>query len=142
MENQDHAEKVVDLMLEKDEFSRWLGINIIELKPGYCKAEMKIRKDMLNGFDICHGGVTFSLADSVFAFASNGHGRLAVALETNITFLNPVHLNDIITAEAVEEKLGNNVGVYNIHLVNQNGHKVAIFRGTVFRTKKKYFENE
>lgn len=138
MSEQEKAEKVVRHMMEKDEFSRWLGIEIIEIKPGYSKIKMKVRKEMLNGFGITHGGITFSLADSALAFASNNYGRVAVALETNLAFPKPVYEHDELIAEAEEQSKGNSVGIYNVTVTNQENVKVGIFRGTVYRTKKKF----
>lgn len=135
-------ERVVEKMLEKDMFSKWLGIEIIDLKPGYSKIKMKIRKEMINGFETCHGGVIFSFADSALAFASNNYGRIAVALETSIAFPAKVIEGDILIAETSEEGKTNNTGIYNITVTNQKNIKVGIFRGTVYVTKKEYFTNE
>lgn len=139
MNKQEVAEKVVSKMIEHDEFSRWLGISVLKIKPGYSKIEMKIRKEMLNGFHTCHGGVTFSFADSALAFASNNYGRVAVALETSLAFPAPVYKDDVLTAEAIEQSRGNSIAIYNITIINQAGIKVGIFRGTVYLTKKEYF---
>lgn len=133
------AKKIVDKMLEKDNFSRWLGIEVIETGAGNSVLRMTIREEMLNGFGICHGGVTFSLADSAFAFASNAHGRVAVALDTVMSFSNPVNVGDTLTATTEEQKIGRSTGIYDITVTNQNGKKVGLFRGTVFRTEKEYF---
>lgn len=141
MNDQEKAEKIVQQMMEKDEFSNWLGIEIIEIKPGFSKIKMQIKKEMLNGFGIVHGGVTFSLADSALAFASNNYGNIAVALETNLAFPKPVNMGDELTAVAEEQSKGNSVGVYNVTVTNQNNVKVGIFRGTVYRTKKEFFND-
>lgn len=138
MSEQEKVEKVVQHMIEKDEFSKWLGIEIVEIKPGYSKIKMNVRKEMLNGFGITHGGITFSLADSALAFASNNYGRVAVALETNLAFPKPVYEHDELIAEAIEQSKGNSVGVYNVTVTNQENSKVGIFRGTVYRTKKEF----
>jgi acyl-CoA thioesterase len=135
------AEKVAARLLATDEFSKWLGIEVVEIKPGYSKVKMKIRSEMLNGFKICHGGVIFSIADSAFAFASNSHGRLAVAIETSIAFPASVKEGDELTAVAEEQSLRNSIAVYNVLVVNQSGEKIGIFRGTVYRTKDEYFPN-
>lgn len=140
MNEQEKAEKIVRHMIEKDEFSRWLGIEIVEIKPGYSKIKMKVRKEMLNGFGIAHGGITFSLADSALAFASNNYGRVAVALETGLAFPSPVYENDELMAVAEEQSKGNSVGIYNVTVTNQKNVKVGIFRGTVYRTKKEFFK--
>jgi len=142
MNEQLMAEKVAARLLDTDEFGKWLGIEVLEIKPGFSKVKMKIRSDMLNGFKICHGGVIFSIADSAFAFASNSHGRLAVAIETGIAFPAPVKEGDNLTAVAEEQSIRNSTAVYNVIVTNQSGEKVGIFRGTVYRTKEEYFEGE
>jgi len=136
------AEKIVNKMLADDAFSQWLGVEIFEIKPGFAKIKMEIRPDMNNGFNITHGGITYSLADSAFAFASNSHGRVAVAMETNISYLKKVTISDSLTAIAEELSLGNTIGVYNVSVTDQNDSKIAKFRGTVFRTKEKHIKSE
>ncbi len=130
------ANKVVDDMLKKDLFSQWLGISIIEIKEGCSKIKMTVREEMINGFGIVHGGITFSLADSAFAFACNNRNVLSVALDTSINFLKPVQVNDILTAEANELHNGRSTGLYHINITNQQNETVALFKGTCFRTSK------
>ncbi|WP_440998418.1 hydroxyphenylacetyl-CoA thioesterase PaaI [Fodinibius sp. SL11] len=142
MNKQKLAENVVDKMMADDAFSQWLGIEVIEIKPGYAKLEMKVRQEMTNGFNVCHGGVTFSLADSALAFASNSYGRVAVAMENNISFMKKVLPNDTLTAETEELSLGRRIGVYNISIKNQKNEQVALFRGTVFRTQEYHFKED
>lgn len=140
MDNNQLAKQSVDSLLENDLFSQWLGIEVIEIKEGYSKIKMTIRKEMINGFGIVHGGVTFSLADSAFAFACNNRNNLSVALDTSINFIKPVHVDDVLIAEAKELHNGKSTGLYQISLTNQNAHLVAVFKGTCFRTGKKLFE--
>src|SRR4051812_25464755 len=130
------AKQVVDKMMEDDLFSQWLGIEILEVAEGYSKIKMTIRSEMINGFGIIHGGIAFSLADSAFAFACNNRNNLSVALDTFITFMKPVHVGDILTAEAKELHNGKSTGLYLISIFNQNNHQVALFKGTCFRTGK------
>ena len=134
------ANKVVLHMLQHDLFSQWLGIEIKEIKEGYSKIQMTVRNEMINGFGIVHGGVAFSLADSAFAFACNNRNVLSVALDTAINFLKPVHVGDVLTAEAKELHNGNSTGLYHIHITNQSDHLVAVFKGTCFRTNQKLME--
>ncbi len=130
------AGKVVEKMMRDDLFSQWLGIEVIEIKEGYSKIKMAVRKEMINGFGIVHGGIAFSLADSAFAFACNNRNVLSVALDTAINFLKPVHVDDVLTAEAKELHNGKSTGLYHITITNQLSHTVAIFKGTCFRTNK------
>lgn len=139
MNKQALAEKVVNTMYEKDHFSQWLGIELLKVEPGHCILKMKISKEMLNGFAIAHGGITYSLADSALAFASNSHGIKAVSVETSISHTEALHEGDIIIATAEEIKLSNKIGVYYITVSNQKNEKVALFKGTVYRTSAEWF---
>jgi len=130
------ATKVVNHLMENDLFSQWLGIEILEVSEGYSKIKMTVRKEMINGFGIVHGGVAFSLADSAFAFACNNRNNLSVALDTSINFIKPVHVDDVLTAEAKELHDGRSTGLYHVTITNQHGHVVALFKGTCFRTGK------
>lgn len=130
-------EKYIEKMRKNDRFSAWLGLEIIEVREGYCKLSMEVREEMLNGFDILHGGVTFSMADSAFAFASNSYGLLSVALDVKISFTRAAKLGDTLYAETVERHVGKKVGMYDISITNQDSKIVALFYGTVFRTDDK-----
>lgn len=139
MDKQDLAIKVVEKMMADDAFSQWLGIEIVDIKPGYAELQMPVRKEMVNGFNVTHGGIAFSLADSALAFASNSYGRVALALENNISYVKKVMPGDLLTAKTDELSIGNRIAVYNIAITNQDDEEVAIFRGTVFRTKEQHF---
>lgn len=128
---------VVDHMMENDFFSQWMGVEVLDVKEGYSKIKMTIRKEMVNGFGIVHGGIPFSLADSAFAFACNNRNNLSVALDVTITFTRPVNIGDVLTAEAKEVHNGRSTGVYLITVSNQENEQVALFKGTCFRTGKK-----
>jgi acyl-CoA thioesterase len=136
MEEKELPAKVVHHLMENDLFSQWLGIEVLETIEGYSKIKMTVRKEMINGFGIVHGGVAFSLADSAFAFACNNRNNLSVALDTSINFIKPVHVDDVLTAEAKEIHNGRSTGLYHITITNQNHHVVALFKGTCFRTGK------
>lgn len=128
---------VVTHMMENDFFSQWMGVEVLDVKEGYSKIKMTIRKEMVNGFGIVHGGLPFSLADSAFAFACNNRNNLSVALDVTITFMKAVNVEDILTAEAKEIHNGRSTGVYLIQVTNQKNEQVALFKGTCFRTGKK-----
>ena len=130
--------KIIDAMFTKDDFSQWLGIERLEESPGYCKLKMIIRQEMTNGFDIAHGGITFSFADSAFAFASNSRGIQAVSIETSISHTKSLKAGDIIIAEAIEKNLTRKTGIYHVEIKNQNNEIVALFKGTVYRTGKEW----
>ena len=130
------ATNVVDHMMENDFFSQWMQVNVLEIKEGYSKIQMTIRKEMVNGFGILHGGLPFSLADSAFAFACNNRNNLSVALDVTITFTKAVKVGDVLTAEAKEFHNGRSTGVYLITVTNQKDEQIALFKGTCFRTGK------
>jgi len=130
------SSQVVSHMMENDFFSQWMGVEVIEVKEGYSKIKMGIRKEMVNGFGIVHGGLPFSLADSAFAFACNNRNNLSVALDVTITFMKAVNVGDVLTAEAKEIHNGKSTGVYLILVTNQRNEQVALFKGTCFRTGK------
>ena len=130
------AQKVVDKMMDHDAFSQWMDVKVLDIKEGYSKIQMTIRKEMVNGFGIVHGGLPFSLADSAFAFACNNRNNLSVALDVTITFTKAVNVGDTLTAEAKEGYNGRSTGVYLITVTNQKNEQVALFKGTCFRTGK------
>ena len=129
---------VIQNMLSNDPFSQWMGIEVLESEPGYCKLSMNIREEMSNGFGVCHGGITFSLADSALAFASNSRGSISLALENNINFTKKVSVGDTLIAETEELQNGRTIGVYKVRISNQDKVLVAEFRGTVYRTGKRH----
>jgi acyl-CoA thioesterase len=142
MDNQDTAVKVVDTMFGEDWFSQWLGIERVEVKPGRCVLSMLVRKEMLNGFGIAHGGISYSLADSALAFASNSHGIRSVSVETNISHTETVREGDTLTATATENHRSNKIGIYTVLVTNQHSKTIALFKGTVYRTSKEWFPSE
>ena len=127
------GKQIVDKMMEKDLFSQWLGIERLEEREGYSKLKMTIRSEMCNGFDIAHGGITFSFADSALAFASNSHGRHAVSIDTSISHIRSIRAGDTIIATAQEKNLSTSIGIYEVIVTRENGELVALFKGTVFR---------
>lgn len=137
-ESKASPEQVLGIMLEKDRFSKWLGLHVDEHREGYCRLHYRINEEMINGFDTVHGGVLFSAADSALAFACNSHGYVTVALEASISFTRPGKLGDLLSVEAKEVHLGRTIGVYDIRTTNEKGELVAFFKGTAYRTAKKY----
>jgi acyl-CoA thioesterase len=129
------AEKVTDKMFANDHFSQWLGIERLGEEAGRCSLRLTVRKDMLNGFGIAHGGITYALADSALAFASNSHGRKSVSVETSISHIVALKEGDVITAFAEEESKTNKIGIYRV-VLKKDIEVVAIFKGVVYRTSK------
>ena len=130
------AAAVVDHLVEHDLFSRWLGVEVLEIKAGYSKIRMIVRPEMINGFGLVHGGIAFSFADSCFAFACNNRNHLSVALDTSINFIKPVYVGDLLTAEALEMHNGKSTGLYQVRITNQQDILVALFKGTCYRNGK------
>jgi len=135
--NNKTPQQVLDIMLKRDAFTKWMGLQIDEVGEGYCKLHYRVTGEMLNGFLSIHGGILFSAADSAFAFACNSHGIIAVALDVTISFARPAKAGDLLFVEAKEIYLGNKTGIYDIRTTNEKGELVAIFKGTSYRTSAK-----
>ncbi|HPJ53484.1 MAG TPA: hotdog fold thioesterase [Flavobacteriales bacterium] len=142
MDAQSLAERVVARMYDHDPFSIWLGIERLLVARGRCELRMTVREEMLNGFSIAHGGITYSLADSCLAFAANSHGIQSVSVETSISHTRPVKAGDMLTATSEEMSLSRSIGIYHITVRDQEGRTVALFKGTVYRTGKPWFPDE
>lgn len=134
----EHARRIVQGMLDGDAFSRWLGIEVEHLALGTAVLGMLVRPEMVNGFGVCHGGVTFSLADSALAFASNGRGRLAALLNASMSYPVAAAPGDRLTARAEELTVTNRTGIYSVTVRKQDDTIVGIFKGTVYRTSRTY----
>jgi len=132
------AEKNVRHMMERDPFSQWMGLDVTIHGPGSVSARMKVRKEMLNGFNVCHGGITFSLADSVLAFASNTHGKISVSIEASIAYPNSVQESDVLIATSHEVSRTEKVGIYRVSITKEDGTPVGDFRGVVYITQKEF----
>ena len=130
------AERVVGAMVASDAFSRWLGIEVIEIAPRRSTCRLTVREEMVNGFGVTHGGIAFSLADSAFAFACNTHGAVTVSIENSITYPAPVAVGDVLTAVAREDAASGRLSYYSAEVRNQRDEIVALFRGTAFKTAK------
>ncbi len=134
------AQEVARLMWADDRASQALGMQLLEVRPGYARISMTVRRDMTNGHGMCHGGFMFLLADSTFAFACNSHNQKAVAASAEIHFLAPAHEGDVLTAEGQEQHLAGRSGVYDTRVTDQNGKLVALFRGKSATIKGQFIE--
>ncbi|MEZ4941340.1 MAG: hydroxyphenylacetyl-CoA thioesterase PaaI [Saprospiraceae bacterium] len=133
-----NPKEIFHRMFDNDPFSQWMGMELVSVGPGTCTLRMVVRKEMLNGFNVAHGGITFSLADSAFAFACNSHGRHAVSIHCTIEHVAPVREGDVLTAIAAEENLGNSLSNYAIRVERTDGSPVAFFRGVAYRKKQEW----
>ena len=116
-------------MLANDRSSQAMGISIEIVEPGKAIARMRVRDDMLNGFAVIHGGLTFALADTAFAFACNSYDQQSFAAAAQIEFLRPAMAADVLTATASEDYRGRRSGYYTVEVRNQRDELVALFRG-------------
>jgi acyl-CoA thioesterase len=132
---QELAELAARTMYDNDAASQGLGARVVSVAPGLASMTMTVRADMLNGHKTCHGGFIFALADSTFAFACNSRNMATVASGCSIDYLAPAFEGDVLTAEAVEYSLAGRTGVYDVHVRNQDGKRIAIFRGRSYRIK-------
>ncbi len=123
------ARACADTMFANDRASRTLGMSIETISSGRAVLTMVVRDDMVNGHNICHGGMIFTLADSAFACACNSHNFSAVAAGARIDFLAPGRLGDQLTAVAQQNSQGKRSGVYDVSVSNQAGSVIALFRG-------------
>jgi acyl-CoA thioesterase len=131
------AEATRDAMWANDRASRALGMRVTAVGPGSATLTMTVRDDMLNGHDLCHGGLIATLADSAFAFACNAHNEVTVASGFDINLSAGARLGDELTATAREVSKAGRTGVYDIAVHNQHGQAIAVFRGRSYSIKGK-----
>lgn len=128
--------EVFEIMMNKDYFSQWLGLEFIAISEGSCQLKFSVKKEMLNGFHSIHGGILFSAADSAFAFACNSHGWATVALECSISYARPAFEGQTLTLTASEINRGKTTGIYEVKITNEENKLVALFKGIAFNTQK------
>ena len=127
------ADATAQAMFAQDAATRSLGMEIVRMAPGSAQLTMRVRADMLNGHQTCHGGFIFALADSAFAFACNSHNRNTVASGCSIDYLAPGRAGDLLTADALEQSRSGRTGVYDVTVSNQDGTRIALFRGKSYQ---------
>lgn len=127
-------------MMATDYYSQWLDIKLIEADEGYNKISMVVRKEMLNGFGILHGGVAYAFADSCFAFASNSYGRVSVSTNGSIINSKPANEGEVIFAEAKLLKLGHKIADFDVRIYKESGKDIGFFRGTVYRKSQEVLD--
>ena len=138
MINTPNPKDIVEAMLKNDHFSKWLKVDLIEISIGKCKLGLTVTQLMLNGFNIAHGGISYSLADSCLAFAANSYGFKCVSIETSIEHKIKVTQNEYLIAEAKEIKRDKKIARYDVHVTNIENQLVAYFKGTVHISTKKW----
>lgn len=130
------AREVVGRMRSRDRFSEWLGVEVVEVADKRAVVRMTVRPEMTNGFGFAHGGIVFSFADSAHAFCSNSNGEISVATDCHISYPAAIRVGDVLTATAEQRTETNRLGFSDIVIRNQDDVIVALFKGTVYRTKK------
>ncbi|MBD3638901.1 MAG: hotdog fold thioesterase [Crocinitomicaceae bacterium] len=128
------SREIIDTMMADDKMSQWLGIEILDYTPGAVSLKMTVREEMVNGFKVTHGGITYCLADSALAFSANAHGIRSMSIETSISHLKKVTTGDVLTVQSKELSLSRKIGVYEMDVFNQDNNIVAHFKGTVYRS--------
>jgi acyl-CoA thioesterase len=140
MNKQALAERIAKVIEREDRVSRWLGMQLTAVRPGYARMSMRVTEDMVNGQKVCHGGVIFTLADSSFGFACNTHNQRALAASCSIDFLAPAQLGDELAAEAHEVARAGRSAVYDVRVTNQREELIALFRGKSATVKGAWVE--
>lgn len=135
------ARAVVDRMMRADEFSRWLGIEVVEAGLRRATVRLTVRPEMVNGFGSGHGGIVYALADSALAFATNSDGQVSVAVDCYMSYPAATRPGDVLTATAIEESSTRRLGFCEVTVRNQDDVVVGHFRGTIYRTLKPLFED-
>lgn len=134
------AEATAEAMFARDAASKSLGMQIVKMAPGYAMLSMRVMPDMLNGHQTCHGGFIFALADSAFAFSCNSYNLNTVAAGCSIEYLAPGRAGDMLSAEAIEQSRSGKSGVYDVAITNQDGTRIALFRGKSHQIKGEVLE--
>jgi len=141
MSTEELPKVVYNKMMENDHCTRWLGATLVSIKEGYCKLKMTVRKEMLNGHNILHGGMAFTFADSAFAFASNSYGRVAVSINGNMIYSKSAREGEVLFAEAKALNVTHKTADFDVNVMNEAGEIYYYFRGTVYRSSKLIMEN-
>lgn len=141
-DGEDTARAVADAMYAADHASQRLGMEMAAVAPGAATLTMNVTRDMVNGLEVCHGGIVFTLADSAMAFASNSYNDISFAFAANIVWLRPARLGDTLTAIASEREAAGRTRVYDVVVTNQSGETVATFRGTTRSTDRPLVDDQ
>lgn len=131
------AREVYDKMMATDYCSQWMGIELIYIAEGICKLRMRVRREMLNGHGLLHGGIAFAFADSALAFASNSYGRQAVSIQASMNYARPAKQDDLLIAEAKVLHITHRTGDFDVIITREEETEpLYYFRGTVYRSSR------
>lgn len=143
MSEKNHLAKAVfEKMMEQDHCSRWLGIEPVVIEEGHCKIKMAVKKDMLNGYGILHGGIAYTFADSAFAFASNSYGRVAVSINGSMIYSKSAVEGEVLFAEAKVLNVTHKTADFDVNVTNEVGDIYYYFRGTVYRKSESLIDHQ
>ena len=133
------AKQVYVKMMAKDYCSQWMGVEPLLIDEGHCKIKMTVKKEMLNGFGILHGGITYAFADSAFAFASNSYGRIAVSITGSMSYNKSATEGQVLIAEAKMLNLSYKLAEFDVDVYEEKSEEIyARFRGTVYRKSEEH----
>ena len=130
--------EIVGLMMSNDNFSQWLELEVVSIDKGFCEAKCVAREEMLNGFGILHGGISYSISDSLLAFASNAYGYKCVSIETSISHTRSVKSNEMLIARCSEIHRGKTIGIYTVDIFDDSKLLVSKFKGSVLISKDEW----
>lgn len=131
-------QQIVEHMMKHDAFSQWMGVEVEEVKEGYCKITCEITDEMLNGFKVTHGGIIFSLADSALAFSAATYGRVSLAIDNSISLFKKTEAGEKITAVSTCINITHKTGVFEVNIFNSKDEKIALMKATVYRTGEEF----
>lgn len=130
--------RIVMKMMEKDAFSRWMGVEVDDVREGYCKISCRISDEMVNGYEVTHGGILFSLADSALAFSAASYGRVSLAVDNSISFTRKSVSGEKISAISECASLSHKTGTFQVKVVNESDELLALMKATVYRTSEEF----
>jgi acyl-CoA thioesterase len=125
--------RIVAAMRARDRAATWLGIDVLDVRAGYAQCAMSVTESMLNGHDVAHGGLIFTLADTAFAYACNARNDVNLALDCSISFATPARLGERLLAICQERTRGKRTGIYDVTVTGTDGRTIAVFRGTSYQ---------
>lgn len=130
------ARAVVERLMATDAFSRWLGVEILDVRVGHAVIRMTVRPEMVNGFGIAHGGIVHAFADSALAFTTNSDGEIRVALDTWMSYPSAIRVGDVLTATGALQASTSRTAFAEVTVRAQDDRVVGLFRGTVYRVRQ------
>ncbi len=128
--------ELIDLLNTKDRFAAVNGIQLVEIREGYARAEMTVTDKHLNGGNVCQGGALFTLADLAFAAVTNSHGQLTFGIQSSIVFSKSAMEGDRLTAVATETVNHHKLPYCEVQIRNQQDELIAVFTGLAYRKKE------